>query len=299
VLGVRPGTWMLRCDGKGKLIRSRSGLTRTAPRRLGGHAEFSADGDAALHHRNRLARRPRPGRRARPPHPEASWPNGRPTASTRTSCCSTHEGPRHRRQRRRAAHGRGQEIRPAAHGALAGAPRRGQRQAAAPVAARRPAPEPAPPGLEHRVRRPPGAPRHRHPGRARRRRAARRRTRFSPCSTATGSRVPTRANDGIGYAGDIAAAGDGGFVTLEQPGRPGPALAPRRARPTEHRGGDQGSLRAGPLGRPRPAAACWSPPRWASAAGTPAPHPVACPGRSRWRWTTTGCCWASAFAERR
>jgi hypothetical protein len=25
--------------------------------------------------------------------------------------------------------------------------------------------------------------------------------------------LPTRANDGIGYAGDIAAAGDGGFVT--------------------------------------------------------------------------------------
>lgn len=47
VLGVRPGTWMLRCDGAGKVVRQirldEDGATATTLR-LGGHAEFSADG---------------------------------------------------------------------------------------------------------------------------------------------------------------------------------------------------------------------------------------------------------------
>ncbi len=44
VLGVRPGTWMLRCDGAGKLVRQIRLDEDGATARLGGHAAFSADG---------------------------------------------------------------------------------------------------------------------------------------------------------------------------------------------------------------------------------------------------------------
>jgi hypothetical protein len=44
VLGVRPGTWMLRCDGAGKTVQRLRLDEDGATARLGGHAVFSADG---------------------------------------------------------------------------------------------------------------------------------------------------------------------------------------------------------------------------------------------------------------
>ena len=44
VLGVRPGTWMLRCDGGGKLMRQVRLDEDETTARLGGHATPSADG---------------------------------------------------------------------------------------------------------------------------------------------------------------------------------------------------------------------------------------------------------------
>lgn len=44
VLGVRPGAWMLRCDGEGKPMQQVRLDNDGATARLGGHAAFSADG---------------------------------------------------------------------------------------------------------------------------------------------------------------------------------------------------------------------------------------------------------------
>jgi hypothetical protein len=44
VLGVRPGTWMLRCDGAGKIAQQLRLDKDGATARLGGHAAFSTDG---------------------------------------------------------------------------------------------------------------------------------------------------------------------------------------------------------------------------------------------------------------
>jgi len=44
VLGVRPGTWMLRCDGAGKLMQQVRLDNDGSTARLGGHATCSADG---------------------------------------------------------------------------------------------------------------------------------------------------------------------------------------------------------------------------------------------------------------
>ena len=45
MLGVRPGTWMLRCDGAGKLMQQVRLDDDGATARLGGHAVVSADGE--------------------------------------------------------------------------------------------------------------------------------------------------------------------------------------------------------------------------------------------------------------
>jgi hypothetical protein len=106
----RPGTWLLRCDGKpAKLVPPvASSTTNGATARLGGHAVVCGRG-------RRCSTPPKPTCATGQRHGSACASGstltpaggmGRPTASTRTSCCSTHEGHRDRRQRRRAAHGR-------------------------------------------------------------------------------------------------------------------------------------------------------------------------------------------------
>lgn len=101
--------------------------------------------------------------------------------------------------------------------------------------------------------------------------------------------VPSRVNDGHGYAGDITPAYNGGFAVssnkaglaqLWHPSMPDQLTAIVQLQEAYARPPGPG---------PNPAAACWSPPRPAWCAGTPAPSPPLCPGPSPWRWTTTGC----------
>ena len=47
ICGVRPGTWIMRCDGAGKVIRQVR-LDEEGETRLGGHAVVSADGARLL-----------------------------------------------------------------------------------------------------------------------------------------------------------------------------------------------------------------------------------------------------------
>jgi hypothetical protein len=251
VLGVRPGTWMLRCDGAGKLMQQirldDDGATASDLAAM----PFSRRRRALLYTTETDLRdgRGRVGVRDRSTLKQ-SWPSGKPTASTRTSCCSTHEGhvivanggvPRTAEDKKFDLH----RMEPSLVRLDAGSgkllrqwrlddPRLSLRHLAWNTASRRP----------------PDAPGHRPPGRARRRHRSAKPRPYSPCSKATGCacrRAPTTASAMPATSPPPATAASSPRAT-----RPGwPSSGSRRAGPTEHRRGDQGKPTPWPPGPAR------------------------------------------------